>query len=67
MTSFPELASVVGESLKPSPADNVRAAADRDVDDRTRRLSTVMAITPTTMTAAAPMAMRADMLRMILL
>lgn len=67
MTSLPELASVVGDRLKSSPADNVRAAADRDVDERTRRLRTVIAITPMTMTAAAPIAMIADMLRMILL
>lgn len=34
---------------------------------RTRRLRTVMPMTPITMTAAAPMAMSAEMLRMILL
>ena len=41
--------------------------ADREPDEWTRRLRTVMATTLTTMAAVALMAMRVDMLRMILL
>lgn len=67
MTSLPELASVVEEWLKSSPPDNTRGTADLEVEDVTRRLRTVIAITPMTITAAAPIAMRAEMLRMLFL
>lgn len=45
----------------------MRAAAERETDvDRIWRLRMVIAITPITITAAAPIAIRADMLRIIL-
>lgn len=43
------------------------AAADLDMEERTRRLRTVMKMIPITMKAAAPIAMRAEMERRILL
>lgn len=67
MTSLPELASVVGEGLKSSPPENERAFVERDGKDRTRRLRTVIAITPIMIMAAAPIAMRAEMLRIFFL
>lgn len=67
MTSLPEFPSVDGEWLKSSPPENVRSAAERDVAERTLRLSTVIVIMPITIAAAATMAMRAEMLRIFFL
>lgn len=68
MTSLPELASVAGEWLySSSPLDRARAAAEGEVEERTRRFRTVTVITPRAMKAAAPIAISAEMLRMIFL
>ena len=60
--------SVAGEWLySSSPLDRARAAAEGEVEERTRRFRTVTVITPRAMKAAAPIAISAEMLRMIFL